>query len=148
MREKITHSVSDSATRVAGTLGPRAMGVPSPLTVYEIGWEGEVGWLVVLESLEDGSVDLFTDVGRPVALDVGLLDVCLGDGDVRVDALEGVEAAVSEGVVQHETLALQAGRGYADDVKDGDVLRVGTGDTVGSACVQSMGEFATRVVGR
>lgn len=67
----------------------------SPLTVHQISWKSEVSRFVVLESLKDGSINLFANVGGSVALDVWLFDVSLSDGDVRVDGLEGIESSVS-----------------------------------------------------
>lgn len=51
-------------------------------------------------------------------------------GDLLGHVGEDVEVAVAEGVVEEHAIALGDGGWAADNVNDGDLLRVGTGDTV------------------
>lgn len=74
-------------------------------------------------ALSQGVVDLDGDVGR-----VDQLGDVAGDGSAHVG--EDVKVAVAQGVMEEHAIALRLGRGAADDVDDGDVLRVGAGGAV------------------
>jgi len=68
-------------------------------------------------------VDLVGDLG-------GLGEPRHVDGHLRAHVGKDVEVAVAEGMVQKHAVALGDGGRAADDVHDGDVLRVGAGDAV------------------
>lgn len=93
------------------------------LGLHHVGGEHDVDRAGLDPALTQGVVDLLGDLGGVVQL-----------GNVARDhgahVGKDVEVAVAQSVVQQHAIALRERRRAADNVDEGDVLRVGTGNTV------------------
>lgn len=93
------------------------------LSLGHVGGHHDVDGLGANEALAQAVVNLYSNVGRVVELG----DVA---GNVGAHVGKDVEVAIAEGVMQKHAIALRDGGRAADNVDDGDVFGIGTGDAI------------------
>lgn len=93
------------------------------LGLNHVGGKHDVDGARADPAISESSIDLLSNLG-------GLVQLSDIARDLRADVGKDVKVAISESVVEEQAVSLRDGGRAANDVNNGDVLRVGTGKTV------------------